>query len=147
MVMIEWQTIDRQWEKEVAAPMNDVGTLMGGHAYWHKLDQLVATCPLKIDRPKGSAHPRYPALIYPFDYGFLEGTQSGDGDGIDVWVGSLPQKQVAAVICSVDTEQRDVEVKILVGCTSQEAREILQIHNAGGQAAILVECSVENTDR
>jgi inorganic pyrophosphatase len=100
-------------------------------SFWQHLDQLVATSNLKIDRPKGSAHPRYPDLIYPHDYGYLENTQSGDGDGIDVWLGSLPEKIVTALICTVDMGKRDAEVKILLGCTPQEAREILETHNSG----------------
>lgn len=44
-----------------------------------------------IDRPKGSAHPRYPNLIYPFDYRYIKDTTAADGEGIDIWVGSLPK--------------------------------------------------------
>ncbi|UCC62588.1 MAG: inorganic pyrophosphatase [Anaerolineae bacterium] len=107
--------------------------------FWGHLDRLVATCRLKIDRPGGSPHPRYASFLYPLDYGFLEGTRSGDGDGIDVWVGSLPDRAVTAVVCTVDLEQRDAEVKLLVSCTPQEAQEILAVHNRGSQAAILVQ--------
>jgi inorganic pyrophosphatase len=107
--------------------------------FWLKLDELVAVCPLTIDRPQGSAHPRYPDFIYPHDYGYLENTQSGDGGGIDVWRGSLPQKVVTAVICTIDTLKRDAEIKILLGCTPQEAQEILATHNEGPMAAILLE--------
>jgi inorganic pyrophosphatase len=114
--------------------------------FWQKLDQLVAGNELKIDRPQGSAHPRHPDFVYPFDYGYLEGTRSGDGEGIDVWVGSLPHRWVTAVVCCVEVEQRDAELKILLGCTPQEAQEILKTHNAGAQAAILVERPVENAE-
>ena len=106
--------------------------------FWGKLDQLLATCELVINRPQGSHHPRYPALVYPFDYGYLKGTRAGDGEGIDVWVGSLPGKRTTAIICSVETQQRDTEIKLLVGCTPQEAQTILQTHNVGAQSAILV---------
>lgn len=112
---------------------------MADEGFWRRLDQLVATCELKIDRPRGSAHPRFRAFRYPFDYGYLEGTRSGDGDGIDVWVGSRPEKQVTGIICSVETTQRDAEVKILLGCTPHEARDILQTHNRGAQSAILIQ--------
>jgi inorganic pyrophosphatase len=107
--------------------------------FWRGLDELVAAHPLKVDRPQGSAHPRYPAVIYPLDYGYLEGTQSGDGDGVDVWVGSLPEKQVTGIVCTVDADQRDVEVKVLLGCSPGEARRIVRFHNEGAQAAMLVE--------
>ncbi|MDZ8105180.1 MAG: hypothetical protein RM338_06075 [Nostoc sp. DedQUE12a] len=106
--------------------------------FWLKLDQLLASSNLKIDRPKGTSHPRYPSLIYPLDYGYFEDTQSGDKADIDVWLGSLPSKVVTALICSIDLEKRDTEIKILIGCTSEESREILNIHNIGSQSAILL---------
>ncbi|MEH2396107.1 hypothetical protein [Nostoc sp.] len=106
--------------------------------FWFKLDQLVAASNLKIDRPKGTPHPHYPSLVYPLDYGHLENTRSGDGADIDVWIGSLSGKKVTAVICSVDLEKRDTEIKILLGCTSGESQVILDIHNTGSQSAILL---------
>ena len=45
--------------------------------------ELLASQALMIDRPKGSIHPRYEDMIYPFDYGYLADTTSGDGIGID----------------------------------------------------------------
>jgi inorganic pyrophosphatase len=107
--------------------------------FWHKLDQLVATNTVRIDRPKGSVHPRYPSFRYPLDYGYLAGTRSGDGDGIDVWAGSLPAQTVTGIICTVDLQKRDSETKILLGCTPEETQQILAIHNAGSQAAILID--------
>lgn len=108
-------------------------------AFWLNLDELVAACKVVIDRPQGTPHPRYPSLIYPLDYGYLAGTRSGDGEGIDVWVGSRPKGRVTAVVCTVDVQQRDAELKILLGCTPQEAQAILATHNAGAQAGVLVE--------
>jgi len=107
--------------------------------FWHQIDRLVAGCTIRIDRPSGSAHPRYPSLIYPLDYGYLKGTESADGSGLDVWIGSLPDRAVTAVLCAVDLGKRDAELKILLGCTPEEARQIAAIHNAGAQAAILIE--------
>jgi len=107
--------------------------------FWLKLDQLVATHKLVIDRPKGSCHPRYPSFFYPLDYGYLENTQAVDGNEIDVWVGSLPERTVTAVVCTVDMVKRDAEVKILLGCTDQEAQVILGVHNTESMAGLLVE--------
>lgn len=112
---------------------------MDSREFWLALDQLVGACELVMDRPKGSAHPRYPAYHYPLDYGYLAGTRSGDGDGIDVWVGSQPGRRVSGVICTVDGLQRDAEVKILVGCTLQEMQTALAVHNSGQQRGILME--------
>ncbi len=107
--------------------------------FWTTLDNLVASSTLKVDRPRGSHHPRYPDLIYPLDYGYLEGTSSADGGGIDIWVGSLADKGVTAIVCTVDRVKRDSEMKILIGCTPQEAHIIRDFHNDDAQAAVLME--------
>ena len=97
-------------------------------AFWTALDELVSNSEIVIDRPKGSAHPRFPAFIYKVDYGYLKDTSSMDGAGIDVWVGS-GEKKIDAVMCVVDLRKRDSEIKILVGCTEEEKLEIYKTHN------------------
>ncbi len=107
--------------------------------FWTRLDALVAASEIVIDRPRGSAHPRYPDFIYPLDYGHLAGTRGGDGDGIDLWRGSLPDGAVTGAIVTVDLHKRDAEIKILIGCTPAEAAIALDAHNGGDQAGLLVE--------
>jgi inorganic pyrophosphatase len=107
--------------------------------FWHHLDVLVAAAEVVIDRPAGSAHPRYPDFIYPLDYGYLQGTTAGDGAGVDVWVGNLAQREVTGVICTVDLTKRDVELKLLLGCTPAEMDIALTLHNRSeGQAGHLI---------
>ena len=84
--------------------------------FWNALDNLVANSEIIIDRPKGTVHPKYPNFIYKVDYGYLKDTSSMDGAGIDVWVGS-GEKQVDAIMCTVDLIKKDSEIKILIGCT------------------------------
>ena len=96
--------------------------------FWNALDELVNTSEIVIDRPKGSAHPRFPDFIYRVDYGYLKNTASMDGGGIDVWVGS-DSKKVDAVMCIVDLMKRDSEIKILIGCTEEEKMEVYRTHN------------------
>lgn len=84
------------------------------------LDHLAATSTVVIDRPRGSAHPRYHAAIYPLDYGYLDGTVSADGDGIDLFRGSAAGTGVVAVAVIADIAKKDVEVKILLDCTADE---------------------------
>ena len=98
-------------------------------AFWLALDQLLASSRIVIDRPKGSAHPRYPHMIYPLDYGYLEGTSSMDGGGIDLWLGSDASQKLDAAVCTVDLMKRDSEIKLLIGCTEEEKQTVLALHN------------------
>ena len=107
--------------------------------FWQALDQLVADSRLVIDRPRGTLHPRYPDFIYPLDYGYLDGTTAADGGGIDVWVGSQHDRSLTAIVCTVDLIKRDTEIKLLLGCTREEAQIILATHDTGVQAATLIE--------
>ena len=111
---------------------------MPNEAFWAGLDDLVAVHPVRIDRPRGSAHPRYAAMIYPLDYGYLDGTQAADGGGVDVWVGGQPDRGVTGILCTVDGEKQDVETKSLLGCTLAEARALREFQTGGRQAALLV---------
>ena len=96
--------------------------------FWNALEALVNRSEIVIDRPKGSAHPRFPNFIYKIDYGYLKNTASMDGAGIDVWVGS-GDKKVDAIMCIVDLMKRDSEIKILIGCTEEEKLEVYKTHN------------------
>lgn len=96
--------------------------------FWNAIDELVQNTEIVIDRPKGTAHPRYPDYIYKVDYGYLKGSTSMDGAGIDVWVGTGGQK-IDAIICTVDLVKKDSEIKILIGCTEEEKQIIYQTHN------------------
>ena len=107
--------------------------------FWSAVASLVSGVPVVIDRPKGSTHPHIATLVYPFDYGYLAGTTSGDGHGIDVWVGSLKTRRVTGAVFTVDLGKRDAEVKILVGCSRSDRQKILSFHDRGNQAAILAE--------
>ena len=106
--------------------------------FWNYLDQLIISHPLIIDRPRGTQHPRYQEIVYPLDYGYLDGTTSGDGNGIDVWVGASGTRDLSAVILTVDLYKSDTEVKILLGCNEGEIQEILKFHNENKMRAILV---------
>lgn len=96
--------------------------------FWSALDGLVAQSQVVIDRPRGSRHPRFPEIIYPLDYGYLEGTAAMDGDGIDIWQGS-DGSDVGAIVSSVDLVKKDSEIKLLIGCTQQEQQLVYEFHN------------------
>ena len=112
---------------------------MSNDKLFDALDTLVSSSEIVLDRPRGSAHPRYPDFIYPLDYGYLKGTSSGDGDGIDVWVGSKSEQRVTGIIMCVDLMKRDSECKVLVACTHEEMLAIAAIHQQGLQSALLIE--------
>ncbi len=107
--------------------------------FWQTLDTFIETSEIVIDRPKGSAHPRYPDIIYPLDYGYLENTTGGDGDGIDVWLGSRLDQKFDAIICSADQQKRDAEIKLLLGCTPEEKMIIIDFLTSNEVGAQLIE--------
>jgi len=96
--------------------------------FWQALDLLVAEHELVIDRTAGTAHPLYPEFVYPLDYGYLKGTASSDGGGIDVWRGTA-STGVVGVMTTIDLIKRDSEIKILLGCTEDELEIINRVHN------------------
>lgn len=97
--------------------------------FWKMLDELFITQDVVIDRAKDTPHPKYPDYIYPLDYGYLSGTVSSDGAGIDVWVGTSEERRPVAVITSVDFVKKDSEIKILYACTTDEIEKVYHDHN------------------
>jgi|SRR4026209_300444 len=87
---------------------------------------LAANNAIIIDRPKASRHPRYPEVIHPLDYRYLEGTMSAEGNGIDVWHGSLNTMDImlTGILCTFDILKRDAEIKLLIGCTDEDVQII-----------------------
>ena len=115
--------------------------------FWAAAEQLVATSEIVIDRPKGSTHPGQSDAVYPVAYGYLKGTTASDGEGIDVWVGSLEPKTISGLVCTFDLRKRDAEIKLLLGCTSREEYQIVSFLNKGEMAAILVTRDGDTTAR
>jgi inorganic pyrophosphatase len=106
--------------------------------FWRAMDDLVAVRPTVIDRAKGTAHPRYPDMIYPLDYGYLDGTAAADGDGIDVWLGSGDVTHAAGIICTLDAVKRDAEIKLLLGCSPDEMQSVIDFFQMNGISSLLV---------
>ena len=108
-------------------------------SFWKAVESLIHESEIAIDRPKGSHHPRYPELVYPVDYGYLKNTTAMDGGDIDIWRGTKISEKIDAIICTVDLNKKDSEIKILIGCSLAEKKLILQFHNRGLMKAILIE--------
>lgn len=97
--------------------------------FWAHLDKLVKDHEIIVDRPKNTAHPRFPGFIYPVDYGYLNETTTVDGGGIDIFIGAAKSVGVDAIICVVDLNKNDAEIKILYNCTEEEKELIFSVMN------------------
>ena len=106
--------------------------------FWEGLDRLLAEGRIVIDRPKGSQHPRQPERVYPLDYGYLDGTSAGDGQGIDVWIGSTGWRELSALVLPAGLLKRDAEIKLLLGCTPEDRHQVLNFLNRISMRATLV---------
>ena len=104
-------------------------TKSNNQIFWQRLDELLATSEIVSDRPKGSHHPRFPEIVYQTNYGYPDSTTSNDGEGLDVWLGTADEKRLNAVICTVDLDKRDAEMKLMVGCTDEEMKYIEDFYN------------------
>lgn len=109
------------------------------HNYWSRLDELVKQKGFKNERPKGSAHPRYPNMIYPLDYGYIPETDSSDGAEIDAWRGSLEDELVTGAVATYDGLKKDMEMKVLIGCSKEDIEKILAHHDQGDMVALYVD--------
>ncbi|WP_420537277.1 inorganic diphosphatase [Ileibacterium valens] len=97
--------------------------------FWQKLDTLMLSGKLVIDRPKNSAHPDYPNMIYPVDYGYLKDTLSSDQEPIDAFKGTIRTNQVTQIAVAADILKKDCEVKLLIGCTEEETLDVMKMLN------------------
>lgn len=86
---------------------------------WLSWEGLIDSNGITIDRPARSVHPKHPDIVYPIDYGFINGTQGSDGEEVDVFVGSSTDGLVGA-IQTVDYRKGDREIKFLYACTGRE---------------------------
>lgn len=75
------------------------------------LNQIVT-----VDRPLGSTHPEYKNIIYPVNYGYIEGVIAPDGEEQDAYLLGVdhPVKQFTGRIIAVIKREDDVEDKWVV---------------------------------
>ena len=69
-----------------------------------------------IDRPLGSSHPRHKEMIYPINYGYVDGVFAGDGAEQDVYVFGTdkPLQTFEGKIIGVYHRLNDVEDKWII---------------------------------
>jgi inorganic pyrophosphatase len=120
------------------ALVSEINGLPKSASFWDYLDRLFASGSVVIDRPGNSPHPCYPEIVYPLDYGYLEGTTAIDGGGLDIWQGGSGTHELTSVVVTVALLKRDAEIKILLGCTEAEMQTILNFHNTKRMRALLI---------
>jgi inorganic pyrophosphatase len=90
--------------------------LVRGRLRWDAWTRCIETHGITIERPRTTAHPDYPSVIYPLDYGRVNDTLSTDGEPLDVFVGRGTSGLVGAIL-TTDHRQQDREAKLLYDCT------------------------------
>ena len=108
--------------------------------FWQKIDTLVFSSKFVLSRKQGEQHPEYKNLIYPVDYGhYVDLAADTNEGGIAVFRGSEKSSMVKTAVIAADILQKEIDVKLLVGCTKAEEGLILRFLNeADFQKAILV---------
>ena len=78
-----------------------------------------------IDRPTGSSHPRHPEMIYPINYGYVDGVFAGDGAEQDVYVFGTdqPLEKYTGKVVAVYHRLNDNEDKWIVSLNGETIPE------------------------
>ncbi|MBE6572742.1 MAG: inorganic pyrophosphatase [Ruminococcaceae bacterium] len=71
--------------------------------------------PVKIvvDRPLGSRHPKHENIVYPINYGYVEGFFAADGEEQDVYIlgVDVPVREFVGRVIAIIHRKNDVEDK------------------------------------
>ncbi len=76
----------------------------------------------KIDRPIGSRHPRHPEMVYPVNYGYVEGVFAEDGAEQDIYLfgTDIPLSEFEGLVIAVYRRYDDVEDKWIVSLDGRD---------------------------
>jgi len=74
------------------------------------------TVTVKTDRPLGSTHPKHSGLVYPVNYGYIEGIIAPDGEEQDAYILGVdePVQEFTGQVIAVIHRKNDVEDKWVV---------------------------------
>lgn len=107
--------------------------------FWQKLDTLILSSGMQRLASAGEPSPEYPRLVYPCDYVKIGEVSENGGTPLYCFIGSQKERQATALIVQADILERELLVKVLIGCSEEEIEKIIKFINAAEfQKAILV---------
>lgn len=85
-------------------------------------DIIGSTVKGHIDRPLGSRHPRHPHILYPINYGYVDGVIAGDGKEQDIYLMGIdkPVDTFEGKVIAVYHRYDDVEDKWIVSADGRD---------------------------
>ena len=71
---------------------------------------------VNVDRPMGSRHQKYSDIVYPVNYGYIEGVIAPDGEEQDAYILGVdkPVKEFTGKVIAVIHRYADIEEKWVV---------------------------------
>ena len=97
--------------------------------FWQKVDSLYLSGSRRLIKKKGEQHDTYKNLVYPLDYARIEDMKSVSGHGVAVYLGSDNRNKVSGLIVAADILEKELDVKVLAGCTDEEIEDVLRYLN------------------
>ena len=75
-----------------------------------------------VDRPVGSCHPKYKDIVYPINYGYVEGIFAPDGEEQDVYIlgTDKPLERFEGKVIAIYHRTDDIEDKWIVSIDDKE---------------------------
>ncbi|WP_161496504.1 GrpB family protein [Clostridium thermosuccinogenes] len=108
-LMSEYKT-DRQAYTEAKAEF--ITHILRKAQVWSFLGKTVT---VTVDRPLGSVHPKYNDMVYPINYGYLDGVIAPDGEELDVYIfgEDRPLKEFTGRVVAIVHRDDDDEDKLV----------------------------------
>lgn len=97
--------------------------------FWQKVDTLYLSGTRKLIKKKGERHDEFQNLVFPLDYARIVDMKSVSGHGVAVYMGSENRNKVSALIIAADILAKELDVKVLAGCTDEEIDDVLRYLN------------------
>ncbi len=115
--------------------------------FWQKVDTLYLSGTRKVIKKKGEVHDTFKNLVYPLDYARIEDMKSVSGHGVAVYLGSENRNKVSALVVAADILEKELDVKVLAGCTEEEIEEVLRyLNQTDFQKTVLIKRGIEIPD-